>query len=310
MLEIINNLSFLKLRFCLSFNEKAYLPEYHGSMLRGFFGHSLKRMVCKVNDIECKDCFLKEDCIYPYIFETIQSNNYNIMKNANNLPHPYIFEPLEFDGKNLYFNLILIGKSINYISYIIYSFMKGYLGKKGQDFYLNKVECETKNELIEIYNNKDKILKKEFKPLSIKDLDYNLTDKIELDFLTPTRIKFNGNYSNNLDFNSFIKNLSRRLILLSYFHSDSENILNSIVKDSEKVKTLDSSLYMSHISRYSNKQNRSMDFYGFKGKVTFYGDLEKFIPLIVLGEFLHVGNCTTFGLGKYSLNFFRCSVIV
>lgn len=305
MLDILNNLSFLKLRFCLSFEQKANLPDYHGSMLRGFFGHSLKNMVCKVRDIECKDCFLKNDCIYPYIFETLRTDECNIMKNANNLPHPYIFEPESFDGENLYFSLILIGKSVNYISYIIYSFMKGYLGKKNQDFYLKKVEYETKNGLTEIYNNNDKILKKNFSPLTLKDLDYTISDEIKINFLTTTRIKFNGTYSNDLDFSTFIKNLSRRLVLLSYIHSNSENLLKSIAENSDKIRVIDKNLNFSSIKRFSNRQNKSMDFYGFKGDVTFKGDLDKFLPLIALGEILHVGNCTTFGLGKYSLSFHK-----
>ncbi len=41
---------------------------------------------------------------------------------------------------------------------------------------------------------------------------------------------------------------------------------------------------------------------GFLGEITFKGDLEKFLPFIMLGEYIHVGKGTSFGLGKYEIN--------
>jgi len=40
---------------------------------------------------------------------------------------------------------------------------------------------------------------------------------------------------------------------------------------------------------------------GFVGDISFKGDLEKFLPFIILGEYIHVGKGTSFGLGKYDI---------
>ena len=40
---------------------------------------------------------------------------------------------------------------------------------------------------------------------------------------------------------------------------------------------------------------------GVTGTVTYEGDLSDFIQLLRLGEYVHVGKGTSFGLGKYEI---------
>ena len=40
---------------------------------------------------------------------------------------------------------------------------------------------------------------------------------------------------------------------------------------------------------------------GVVGQITYCGNLQEFLPLRRLGEYIHVGKGTSFGLGKYAL---------
>jgi hypothetical protein len=53
--------------------------------------------------------------------------------------------------------------------------------------------------------------------------------------------------------------------------------------------------------RYSNRQERKMDFGGLLGTVELDGDLAPLAPLLRTAEVVHVGKGATFGLGKLEL---------
>jgi CRISPR/Cas system endoribonuclease Cas6 (RAMP superfamily) len=63
------------------------------------------------------------------------------------------------------------------------------------------------------------------------------------------------------------------------------------------VETSSRWLERSRRTRQGEQQNLS----GFVGEVTYRGDLEPFIPLLLLGEYIHVGKNAAFGNGWYQL---------
>jgi hypothetical protein len=57
-------------RFIFSMQDELRLPEFSGSLLRGQFGASLRRVACMTGLPECPGCPLYRTCPYPAIFET------------------------------------------------------------------------------------------------------------------------------------------------------------------------------------------------------------------------------------------------
>lgn len=306
-----------------SFNLKALenliLPYYKGSTLRGGFGYAFKRVVCAIKEKECHDCILKEKCIYSYIFETPPPSETKVMKKYKTAPHPFIIEPplerrhVYTPGTELTFGLILIGKAIYYLPYFIFTFDElGRIGiGKGKAKYeLKSVICDGKT----IYDSETKILRPssslnletsllnfESKILNSKKHDFKL---LKINFLTPTRILHNGHLTLNLEFHILIRNLLRRISLLSYFHCSGDPSgcdFKKIIEIAKNIAIKERSLKWFDWERYSTRQDTRMKMGGFVGEIIFEGEIEPFMPLLKAGEILHVGKGTSFGLGKYRI---------
>ncbi|MBM4330698.1 MAG: CRISPR system precrRNA processing endoribonuclease RAMP protein Cas6 [Deltaproteobacteria bacterium] len=74
-----------------------------------------------------------------------------------------------------------------------------------------------------------------------------------------------------------------------------------LIKDSEAIQIKDSHLRWHDWERYSARQDTRMKLGGFIGRIDFSGDLSDFWPYLSLGEFIHVGKGSSFGLGKYEI---------
>ncbi len=301
--------------------EPMILPSYKGSTLRGGFGHAFKRVVCAIKSRECTECLLKEKCVYSYIFETPPPSDTKIMRKYTAAPHPFIIEPPPEKRRGyapkdeITFGLTLIGRAIDYLPYFIYAFDElgriG-LGKGKAEFELKDVVCGGET----IYDSDTKTLKT-FKP-SVLDIESGILKPdlpmspstspdpglLNLNFVTPTRIIYNGHLTLDLEFHILIRTLLRRLSLLYYFHcggDPSEWDFSGIIRKAEGVKVSARALRWHDWERYSARQDTKMKMGGFVGGITFEGDTGPFMELIRAGEVLHVGKGTGFGLGMYEV---------
>jgi len=312
-----------RFEFIVKPKDKLYLPVYKGSTLRGGFGHSLRRVICVTKGKECKDCLLKQKCIYSAIFETPPPKNTTKLTKYPYAPHPFVIEPpleekQEYKEDNeLSFNLVLIGKAIDYLPYFIFAFDKlGELGLgrgKGK-YWLREVRSirSNSNSAHPIYSGEDKIIKDSYSLMSGEDIleeckKYYHKRKITLHFITPTRLKYQEHFIKDLEFHILIRNLLRRTSLLSYFHCDRElqTDFKGLIEKAKRVKRTSNNLSWYDWQRYSTRQNTKMLLGGFIGKVTFTFDgiePEQFLPLILLGKYIHIGKGTGFGLGKYEIS--------
>ena len=129
-----------------------------------------------------------------------------------------------------------------------------------------------------------------------------VTDEVELEFLTPTSIKVNGQWTSNLTFEHLIRNLLRRLRFLNYFHcgEDLDVDAPALIEAARSVRHQFRFRWV-RIERRSGRTDRTIPMDGFIGKVRFEGELEPFLPFIFLGRYLHIGHHTAFGHGQYRL---------
>lgn len=323
--------------FSLEARDIILLPAYKGSTLRGGFGNAFRRVVCALRKTDCKDCILKEKCVYSYVFETPPPADTKIMRKYTAAPHPFVIEPppekrqAYTPGAEINFGLTLIGRAIDYLPYFIYTFDE--LGKIGigkdrgkyelktvrsQESGVKSNKAQVNNPVILaeagtqspiVYDSESKTLKS-FSPSSLL-LDYNANfssesrlGQITLSFLTPTRIHYDGRLALDLEFHILIRNLLRRMSLLAYFHCDqdpAEIDFKGLIDKAKEAKVVRRDLRWYDWERYSARQETRMKMGGVVGEITFEGDIGPFMPLIQAGEVLHFGKGTGFGLGKYEI---------
>jgi len=253
--------------------------------------------------------------VYPYVFDTPVPDDSTRMRKYQTTPHPFVIEPpldtrtIYDPGSSLAFDLILVGKAIGYLPYFIYTFERlggrNGIGKSRGKFEVEKVSwVDALGNEGTIYNGEEKILANTFRPLTIRDLGILKGSKnLVVRYITPTRITYDGNLLESPKFHVVISSLLRRLANLAYFHSQVELELDfrGIIDRAKEIEMLNGSVKWYDWERYSARQDTKIKMGGFTGNVEYEGDLLEFLPFLKLGEVIHIGKGTVFGLGKYRI---------
>ena len=314
---ILQEFKLAKFRLGLKATETLHLPSYKGFTFRGGLGNVFKRTVCISRDKSCETCLLKEKCAYSYCFETpVKDAEDKERAGSSNWPHPYVLEPppetktTYQKGEELVLHLILIGKGIEYLPYFVFVFDelgRRRIGRNRNGYRLEKVESLWgEGNYRSIYDGRyllDSYEIKTFEGISKEVSSFN-PQSITLKFLTPLHIisdKHLIKRKEEMSFPVLIKSLTRRISLLSQDHCGENPDFKYLEAKAEAVRTLRNNLAWRNLPRYSSRQRVWMKHDGFVGEITFEGELKGFMPFIKLGEYIHIGSATAFGLGKYEI---------
>ena len=315
---MLENFRVATFEFILSALERIVLPPYKGSTFRGGFGSTFRKIVCTTKSQRCEDCIVKLKCPYSYIFETPPPKHTEIMRKYPHVPHPFVIEPPADDrdeyaeGDNLRFGLILVGKAIEYLPYFIFTFEE--LGKNGSGLERGKYRLQQVKADFEgkkgstIYSSVEKKLKDDFPTLTVSNFrvdESKATREVKLRFLTPVRIKYRDSYRHQMEFHVLLRNLLRRIGSLDYFHCGGKAgsiDYRALISAAKSVASVERNLSWNDWNRYSKRQQQGMNLGGFTGEISYKGDIGEFWSFLRVGELIHVGKGTTFGLGKYQIS--------
>ncbi len=301
--------------FHCQFSTPAVLPEFKGSMLRGGFGHALKKVVCGLQRSHCSGCLLSPTCIYALLFENIRSNDDSVGKGRISAPpQPYVLQPpitakRAFDkGDPFDFTLLLFGRANNYLPHIIYAFEN--LGENGLNRSSKNKSAQFSLQSIrsgdaQVYDGTRKTLTHD---LQLTDLnppdppDQPVTD-LTVKFITPLRLKQHNRFQDDLPFDLLIRAALRRISILENAHGRGEPNLDysGLVRRAAEISSRHNTLQWQELTRYSNRQKTSMQLGGMLGEITYQGSLTEFLPLLQYCEKVHLGKQTSFGLGRMKL---------
>ena len=314
-------------RFRFRAKETVCLPDYSGSAWRGIFGTNLKKLVCVTREPECEPCLLYRSCIYPYIFETPPDPGIGKLRKYNAAPHPFTLCPgdtfrgvLE-QGTEHYLDITLFGHGNRHLPYIIHSLDKAAqrgIGKGRGALELLEVSQQIEKLWVPIYHPGDKL---EPQPAACVGLP-PCPQKMKLRLITSLRIKTDEHLvtPERFGFKPFFSTLLRRISMLTAFHTDTplETDFAGLTHSATKIKVSQHELRWKEWTRYSSRQDTTMQFGGLLGTVQFDTESDPdsnnagsdgnitngfapFWPYLWLGQWTHVGKNTSMGLGKYEI---------
>ena len=298
------------------FVERAVVPPYEGSMIRGAFGRAFKESCCPFPH-NGNGCSLGDKCPYGYVFETSPPEGAREFARNQEVPRPYVFEPpdgtkMEYEpGERMHFGFTVVGRAAEYMPYFIYAFSKmgdEGVGRRRARYKLERVVAKnplvgTREEVFDGEVVKNRRLQTVWKNAvsAARKLD---NERVRLEFLTPTFVKFEGRVSPEApSFVALVQALLIRIPMLSAVHCGEvwhEDFKELVARAGEVETVRDETTWVS-FRRYSSFKKKSEPLEGVVGHAEYAGPLEEFLPLLEMGQLTHVGKRAVFGLGRYRL---------
>jgi hypothetical protein len=319
MIYTLPSIPYLRLRFDLVAQQEAFLPAFKGSLLRGAFGHALRRTVCVMGPQQpCPTCMLRKQCAYPRIFETLIEPDESVPRFLRGLPtapRPYVFEPFDEQrlyraGESLSFDFVLFGQAIELHPFAIFAvsqMAEQGLGFKRIPFRLDKVFWQKANgkdsaeEWRQLYEGATKRLLETPMPQLLNRQTSQPANCQTISFLTPTRLKFKNDLVIDFTFRMLVFKMLRRVLELAHFHVPNATIdweFHPLLVAADAVKIMHRDLRWIDWERRSNRQKTEMMMGGFVGEIVLEGDLAPFGGIAADLRVVHVGKGCVFGNGK------------
>lgn len=300
--------------------ETLLLPRYKGSTFRGGFGGVFRRIACSHGERACATCLLRDACAYAIVFESFPPRDSQKLRKYEAVPRPFVIEPplteqTRFEpGESLRVGLVLVGRAISLLPYfvVVLRELGGVgLGKGRGRYELAAIDAAEPwgGSRAPVYRATDGLVRAADLVLAAETLGRwgeAMAESVQgagglaVEFLTMTRLKHGGRLTGSVEFHVLIRNVLRRLSSLSYFHHGVplELDFRGLIARAQGVAVVESRVQWLDWERYSSRQDTKMFLGGVVGRVRYAGEVEPFLPLLALGELVHVGKGATFGLGQ------------
>jgi hypothetical protein len=282
------------------------LPDFLGSTLRGTFGHLLKETVCDNTGV-CKDCSRKFQCAYSLAFETPWPENVSWISKYPNAPHPFVFRfpkgGLVKEGQRFQIGLTLFGN----VHSLLPPFLKAIYAQGRRGVGRDVVGFQVNG----VYGSRgEKVLVPDASGSGTDTIGVTEVPKLSFtppvgfesakaDFNSPCKLVYRGRPVLSFNAHAVSASILRRLSMMSAYHGSGSPDLDyrAWISSASQSVPLTDNTSSAKIRRFSNRQQSSMEFYGFSGQVTMETCPSSLARLFEIGEVLHVGKATAFGFG-------------
>jgi hypothetical protein len=310
----LNQLPIARYRFQFTVTRSIRLPEWPGSLLRGAFGHALRRLSCMMRQPACTDCPLLGTCPYSAIFAPPPVEHK--IQRFSQPPAPYLIEPEKWGacqlqvGETLQFDMVLMGRALRELPLITQAWKNAAqrgLGPDAGSAELREIlYLQPLGQAVSIYHSENK-RQVEVTPLPVTCPPVAHINELTLHFISPLRLQENGHAlpPARLGPGVLLMAAVRRVALISnlYGNGTPDWDFKSLSQQAATVEC-EKDLHWQDWTRRSSRQQKNMQLGGVMGHWKLRGDdLQAFFPALYLGTWLHLGKETVFGLGRYDLEY-------
>ncbi|AVI62977.1 CRISPR system precrRNA processing endoribonuclease RAMP protein Cas6 [Halomonas sp. GFAJ-1] len=291
------------------------LTGYPGAMLRGAWGHALRRLACSTGRDDCQGCPVRPSCRYVQLFEPVPDK---VREVARDIPPPYIVQAALSQPKALSvgdswaFEMVLFGKALAELPLIVWAWQlaaRAGLGDQQSPMRLVSVDYQVATHHWEtVWEAGETALVPTQAPrirahhavLNLGSALEPVPTSVKLALITPMRLQHKGRICepHQLTADVFFNSLWRKLALyLGHYASMTLPTMPS--KQGLRLQPL--SLERQRWARHSRRQQHAMRLDGVTGTLSIHGALQEWWPWLLLGQYTHLGKNTSFGLGQYHL---------
>ena len=292
--------SLARYRFHLVTTRSFDLPANKGALFHGGLGWMLRDLA-------------------PDAYRFLYSHSQEEKHKGMTLPRPFVISP-SLDGQvhfrpgmHLYFDLTLFGEAVALFPACFSAVSalgdKG-LGRDRGTYRIARVEEIRVPVSRVIYDETTRKWQDPGPALTwdeiIAECSGHMASWITIECLTRLRIKEDNRLVKDiLPFRVLLERLFGRLELLGRAYQgcallDREE-KHALLAQAGHVKISENGLFWSDWSRFSGSQRKWMKFGGLLGSITYFGNVGIFLPYLALGQWVHVGGKSTFGLGAYRM---------
>lgn len=276
------------------------LPGSLDPLLRAAFQQAFKDAVCLLAHRQCAGCLLQHSCSFPRVFLAPPPKQLRLDK----APLPFVMLPPEQVPRQLRLDLPLrfrvriFGQALGWLPYFLLAWERmahNGLGPERTPFVLEAVSSEGQDvyrpgacDALALLENQN--------PAFVAIPPF--PGACRLQTLSPLRLQTEPD--DDLPFARLVTALLQRLnsLLLVYQGQSLEGDFEAIVQWAGSLQAHQQQLVWQDFQHGSRGQSQLG---GLNGWLDYGPDIAAFWPLLWLGQYVHIGRGTSFGLGRYRL---------
>lgn len=310
-------LSITRITTTIEATQSVAWPHFAGSTLRGAFGRAFRKAACITGQDKCGGCPLRNSCAYGVVFDPAAPAQPLHPSFRDGMPR-YIVQPPALgacqlpSGQTQNFNLLLLPGTQAHHGLVVHILRTAVEKELFQPGLFKLLDTQVSQDAVPQSSTLPHM------PGSDNTAPANANPAkthITLRWLTPLRLQQQGRpvfKPQQLDAQGLVRALLRRQMQWQQMTDQKPQVPtpNSTPEQQDPLQcaqtcTLDTRLLQWHdIQRHSGTQNQKLPLGGLIGAATLSGPtaaMQTLLPLLQLGELLHIGKETVMGLGRYRL---------